>query len=125
MSIKEFIVKAPILCNAIYAEKHSKVNEIIFNHEIDNNSFPKKHGEDAYDRIAFLFDWDCEDELKRQYCINLAAYAIMKHYEKEHGDKEAGKDALYLTGELLIDEIDYPDIKYVLSVEEASKGYWY
>jgi hypothetical protein len=124
MSVKDLMVQAPKLCGAFHAEKHAKVAELVWHHEKEKNGFPRTDGEDAYDRIAFLFDWDCDDFNKRDYCISLALLNVLAHYGKEHGDKESAERAEQLAKDLAVDEINYPDVASALTVEAAARGWW-
>jgi len=124
LSIKNLFMEAPRLCGAAYAAKHAKIAELVWDHEVNCNGFPCMHGETGRQRIEFLFDWSCMDEKKREYCLNLAHLNELAHYAAEHQDAEAGIEADELTKRLTIEELQYPDVAKVLSVQTASRGWW-
>lgn len=117
-------MEAPRLCGAAHAAKHAKVAELVWDHEVKFNGFPRSMEETGKQRIAFLFDWPCADEKKREFCLNLAHLTELAHYAAEHGDAEAGVEADELTKRLEVEEDLYPDVAQVLSVQTASRGWW-
>jgi len=125
MSVKNLIILAPELCGAFNAKKHAKVAELVWDHEVNHNGFPRVEGESAMERIAFLFDWPCINEAKKEYIRNLVGLNVLAHYRNEHGDNKGPEDAVYIASKLSADESIYPDVASILSVESAARGYWY
>ncbi len=124
MSVKDLFIQAPHLCGAANAEKHAKIAKLVWDFERNENGFPKVDDESPDQRIAFLFDWPCENEEKKSYIQYLAQLAVLRHYEKEHGDVVAGDEADILAVSLSELEPMHLDVAAVLTVAEANIGWW-
>lgn len=124
MSVRDLIVQAPALCGSAHAEKHAKVAAIVWDHESEKKGFQRVDGETAAERIGFLFDWECEDKAKRDYCMHLGVLTVLAHYANEHADLEAGVEADKLKATLEPQESLYPDVSKVMTVAQAAGGWW-
>jgi len=124
MSVKQLLIDAPRLCGAAYHAKHARIAELVWQDEVTDGAFQRVSGESAHDRIAFLFDWRCDDYGKREYIKRLVELTELAHYGAEHADALAKKSAEVLSVELLAQESAYPDVAATLSVAEASRGWW-
>jgi hypothetical protein len=124
MSVRDLFIQAPHLCGAHYADKRSTVAQIVWDHEMENKAFGRINGESAIDRIAFMFDWPCDNEDMREYCLQLGNLNVLAHYAKEHGDTDARAEADELKPLLESEEKNFPAVAKILTVEQAYSGWW-
>ena len=121
MSVKNFIVKLPELCEAENAPRWAKVNELQFDHEINTKGsvFARSEKDKANEpnRFSTLFGF-YGNAKKIEHCKLLCELLFLVHYEQEHGENH-GERINSLASDLIIDESGFPEIMEVMSVEKA------
>ena len=123
MTIKEFCVQIPFLCDAKNAERHSRKNFLVFEDELkaDGGAFKRTEDDekDPFNRMEIMFGFH-GDQGKIDQCKRLLRIAELSHYSTEHNlPKTVELDEL--VNEAVMFESDYPEIAKALTVDQALK----
>ncbi len=131
MGFIEKICQFPELCGDVNAERTVWIMQKIYEEEKNNpNSVFKMNAADRaepYNRLKPISGWieSCADFDKASYCDQLIYLTLLGHCVNEHNMKEYAEEKKDLEETLMVVEDEYPDIKAIYSVQEASDGFWF
>jgi hypothetical protein len=130
MSAKQLVIKAPELCGVPNAPRWARIAEFVWVEEATHpkSVFSKSEKDEADEegRLDPLFGWaiHASDSRKAWYIRTLLALLMVRHYIKDHGRTDLMDKAATLEGVVAPEEVKYPDVAELLTVEAAAKGFW-
>ena len=128
MSVKDFLVKIPFLCNADNAERWSRMIELVYDDELGNHSSVfarnEKDIEEPYNRMELAFAFRSDEADKVEYCRDLVELIFLSHYRIEKGESKHDDRIKNLVSVLEEAEPNYSEISATLTVSQAARGIW-
>ncbi|MDD5358340.1 MAG: hypothetical protein PHX80_04285 [Candidatus Nanoarchaeia archaeon] len=131
MGFIEKICQFPELCGDVNAERTVWIFKACYEYEKSNPkgvfAINAADMADPYNRLKPISGWieSCADQKKASYCNDLILLTMLSHYVNEHKLVEFEEDQKQLLEMMLSVEDDFPDIKSVYQVQEASDGFWF
>ena len=129
-TIRDLLVKAPILCRAENAGRFSALNALGFDAEKDGGTVFDRNDIDVekpFNRIQVAFGFTAfpHDVGRAQHCMVLARLYELAHYRDEHGDNSHDGEIADLWATCSEKEAEYPDIAEVMTADAAAEdGGW-
>lgn len=119
---KDFIFNFPAACGAKNPSRESRLAELVFNDELNNPDSPFKRNaldvENSDNRLDVLFRFEGGEGAKMQ-CKRLVRIMELNHYKKHHADNTVNAELDRLIVDAVAEESDYPQVKAMLTVDEA------
>lgn len=125
MTVRDFSVVIPYLCDAKYAAQWSDIIGHVYDEEIAGNAaYARKRDEkNPDDRFAFIFAFEGDEGAKAQ-CWRIVRIFVLTHYKREHKEKHWDKRLQHTIEEALAHENEYPRIKAAMTVQAAARSFW-